>query len=66
MNDKRRPASYGAAGSLRVDVSIYRDNTPVLIMDMKVGAKGNRISDPKWLEYERRFGATMVTIGIKI
>jgi hypothetical protein len=37
-------------------------------MGMKLGAKakGNRISAEKWAEYERRFGALLVTIGIKI
>jgi hypothetical protein len=55
-------------GSLRLDVVVYVQGRAFLTMDMKVGAKGkgNRISAEKWAEYERRFGALLVTIGIKI
>jgi RHS repeat-associated protein len=55
-------------GALRLDVVVYVRDRAFLAMDMKVGAKrqGNRISAEKWKEYERRFGAVLVTIGIKI
>lgn len=55
-------------GALRLDVVVYVQGRAFLTMDMKLGAKGkgNRISAEKWAEYERRFGALLVTIGIKI
>jgi hypothetical protein len=55
-------------GSLRLDVVVYFESQAFVTMDMKLGAngKGNRISNDKWFEYERRFKATLVTIGIKI
>jgi hypothetical protein len=34
--------------------------------DFRVVFKGNRISVAKWIEYERRFGATLMTVGFKI
>jgi RHS repeat-associated protein len=66
LDEKGKKSS--AKGSLRIDVVVYLKGKAFVIMDMKVGAKGkgNRISNKKWFEYERRFGAVLATIGIQI
>ena len=55
-------------GSLRLDVVLYSNEKAFVAFDMKVGTagKGNAISAAKYGEYQRRFGAMLFTVHLKI
>lgn len=55
-------------GSLRLDVIITYKGKNWLTFDLKTGTagKGNIISSKKRIEYQRRFGARLITIGFPI
>jgi hypothetical protein len=57
-----------AKGSLRLDVVVRFKGKNWVTFDLKTGKsrKGNVISSTKRVEYTRRFGARLVTIGIQI
>jgi type I site-specific restriction-modification system R (restriction) subunit len=66
------PAKRGAAGSFRLDVTVFYNGRPAVAFDLKTGKKAQAgigtggISNSKRLEYERRFRTRVFTIGVAI